>query len=122
MSGKINYNSDQFLIRTSFGYTSTQGVCTLGYQLNILGWNKLKMIERVPYSEVFRTNNHHLMNLLYSVARVWLGSYVQFPHSYSYNDKKDTKFSEDAFMNFSPDMTLVVHTSLDSKMIHRTLY
>ena len=35
--GKINYNSDQFLIRTSFGYTSTQGVCTLGYQLNIVG-------------------------------------------------------------------------------------
>ena len=56
--GKINYNSDQFLIRTSFGYTSTQGVCTLGYQLNILGWNKLKMIEQDPYSEVFRTNNH----------------------------------------------------------------
>ena len=24
-----------------------------------LGWNKLKMIEQDPYSEVFRTNNHH---------------------------------------------------------------
>ena len=63
------------------------------------------MIEQDPYSKVFRTNNHHLMNLMYSVARVWLGSYIQFPHSYSYSDKKDTKFSEDAFMNFSPDMT-----------------
>ena len=63
------------------------------------------MIEQDPYSEVFRTNNHHLMNLMYTVARVWLGSYVQFPHSYSYSDKKDTKFAENAFMNFSPDMT-----------------
>ena len=35
--GKITHNSDQFLIRTSFEYTSTQGVCTYGYQLNILG-------------------------------------------------------------------------------------
>ena len=48
--GKITFNSDQFLIRTSFGYTSTQGVCTYGYQLNIFGWNKLKMIEQDPYS------------------------------------------------------------------------
>ena len=45
------------------------------------------------------------MNLMYAVARVWLGSYIQFPHSYSYSDKKDTKFAENAFMNFSPDMT-----------------
>ena len=43
---------------------------TNGYQLNILGWNKLKMIEQDPYSEVFRTNNHHLMNLMYTVAIV----------------------------------------------------
>ena len=49
VSGKINYNSDQFIIRTSFGYASSQGVNTLGYQLNILGWNKLKMIEQDPY-------------------------------------------------------------------------
>ena len=64
VSGIINYNSDQFLIRTSFGYASSQGVNTLGYQLNILGWNKLKMIEQDPYSEVLRSNNHHLMNLM----------------------------------------------------------
>ena len=94
--GKITYNSDQFLIRTSFGYASTQGVCTYGHQLNILGWNKLKIVEEDPYSEVFRTNNHQLMNLMYTVARVWLGSYIQFPHSYSYSDKKDTQFAADA--------------------------
>ena len=80
--GKITYNSDQFLIRTSFGYASTQGVCSYGYQLNILGWNKLKIVEEDPYSEVFQTNNHQLMNLMYTVARVWLGSYIQFPRSY----------------------------------------
>ena len=102
VSGKINYNSDQFLIRTSFGYTSTQGVCTLGYQLNILGWNKLKMIEQDPYSEVFRTNNHHLMNLMYSVSRVWLGSYIQFPHSFSYNDK-NLFVSEEVFSELRED-------------------
>ena len=42
---------------------------------------------------------------MYTVARVWLGSYVQFPHSYSYNDKKNTQFADDAFMNFSLNMT-----------------
>ena len=67
--------------------------------------NKLRIIEEDPYSEVFKTNNHLLMNLMYTVARVWLGSYVQFPHSYSYNDKKNTQFADDAFMNFSPTMT-----------------
>ena len=56
--GKITYNADQFLIRTTFGYASTQGVCSFGYQLNILGWNKLKIVEEDPYSEVFQTNNH----------------------------------------------------------------
>ena len=66
--GKITYNSDQFLLRTSFGYASTQGVCTYGYQLNISGWNKLKIVEEDPYSEVFQTNNHQLMNLMYTVA------------------------------------------------------
>ena len=45
------------------------------------------------------------MNLMYTVASVWLGSYIQFPHSYSYNDKKNTHFADDAFMNFSPNMT-----------------
>ena len=75
-----------FFSKNSFGYASTQGVCSYGYQLNTLGWNKLKIIEEDPYSEVFQTNNHQLMNLMYTVARVWLGSYVQFPHSYSYND------------------------------------
>ena len=45
--GTITYNSDQLLIRTTFGYASTQGVCSFGYQLNILGWNKLKIIEEV---------------------------------------------------------------------------
>ena len=35
--GKITYNADQFLIRTTFGYASTEGVCSFGYQLNIFG-------------------------------------------------------------------------------------
>ena len=33
--GKITYNADQFLIRTTFGYASTEVVCSFGYQLNI---------------------------------------------------------------------------------------
>ena len=40
-----------------------------------------------------------------TVARVWLESYVQFPHSYSYTDKKNTTFADHAFMNFLPTMT-----------------
>ena len=75
------------------------------------------MIEQDPYSEVFRTNNHHLMNLMYSVARVWLGSYVQFPHSSSYNDKKDTKISEDAFMKSYPAIHFIKDTKSDFQVI-----
>ena len=63
------------------------------------------MSEQDPYSEVSRTSNHLLMNLMYTIARVWLGSYIQFPHSYSYTDGKNkTTFADDAFMNFSPTM------------------
>ena len=102
---KINYNADQILIRTRFGYASTQGVFSCGQKLNILGWNKLKMNEQDPYSEVFNTNNHLLMNLMYTIAKVWLKSYIQFPNSYSYIEgKNNTTFADDAFINFSPDM------------------
>ena len=105
VSGKIIYNADQFLIRTTFGNASTQGVFSYGYQLNILGWNNLTMSEQDPYSEVLRTNNHFLVNLMYTIARVWLGSYIQFPNSYSYTKgKNNTTFADDAFMNFSPTM------------------
>ena len=45
--GKITYNADQFLIRTTFGYASTEVVCSFGYQLNILGWNKLKIMKKI---------------------------------------------------------------------------
>ena len=63
------------------------------------------MNEQDPYSEVFNTNNHLLMNLMYTIAKVWLKSYIQFPNSYSYIEgKNNTTFADDAFMNFSPDM------------------
>ena len=32
VKGKINYNVDQFLIRTSYGYVSSQGVFSVNYQ------------------------------------------------------------------------------------------
>ena len=38
VKGMINYNVDQFLIRTSYGYASSQDVFSVTYQLNILGW------------------------------------------------------------------------------------
>ena len=84
VKGKINYNVDQFLIRTSYGYASSQGVFSVNYQLNILGWNKLKMNEQEPFSEVFNSYNNHLMNLMYTLAKVWLQSFVQFPHTSPY--------------------------------------
>ena len=128
VEGQMNYNVDQFLIRTTCSYTGTHGVFSSGYQLNIMGWNKLKMNEQDPYSEVFNSNNHLLMNLMYTLAKVWLKSYKQFPHSSSYIQGDDlTTFHEDAFMNFSPDMK--TYHLLDSggsylskKMIHHIFY
>ena len=37
--GNIKYNVDHFLIRTSYGYSTDQGVFSRNYQSNILGWN-----------------------------------------------------------------------------------
>lgn len=65
----------------------------------------MKMTEQNPFSEVFNSNNHHLMNLMYTLAKVWLQSYIQFPHSSSYiQGDSRTTFNDDAFMNFSPHM------------------
>ena len=45
------------------------------------------------------------MNLMYALAKVWRQSFVQFPHTSSYiQGVEKTKFADDAFMNFSPDM------------------
>ena len=65
----------------------------------------MKMIEEEPFSEVFNSNNHFLMNLMYKLAKVWLQSYIQFPHSSSYvKGDSRTTFNDDAFMNFAPLM------------------
>ena len=105
VDGKINYDVDRFLIRTSYGYASSPGVFSIKYQLNILGWNKLKMNEPEPFSEVFCSYNHHLMNLMYTLGKTWLHSFVQLPHASSYiQGVKNTNFADDAFMNFALDM------------------
>ena len=63
------------------------------------------MTEQEPFSEDFNSNNHLLMNLMYTLAKVWLQSYIQFPHSSSHiQGDGQTTFNDDAFMNFSPHM------------------
>ena len=84
VKGKINYNADQFLIRASYGYANTSGNFSVNYIVNILGWNKTMMKELEPFSEVFKTKNDILMNLIYNLGKMWLKSYVQLPHSSSY--------------------------------------
>ena len=83
------------------------GVCTLGYQLNILGWNKLKIIEQDPYSEVFRTNNHHLMNLMYSRAIVNIMCDVSFSNLEMYEPPESGRWyvviSGEKFMKASSE-------------------
>ena len=44
------------------------------------------------------------MNLIYTLGKTWLKSYVQLPHASSYIPGCDTRFDDDAFMNFAPDM------------------
>ena len=45
------------------------------------------------------------MNLIYTLGEKWLNSYVQLSHSSSYIPGCDmTRFDDDAFMNFAPDM------------------
>ena len=105
VKGKINYNVDQFLIRASYGYASTAGNFAVKYIVNILGWNKTPIKEIEPFSEVFTTKNDIFMNLIYTLGKKWLKSYVQLPHSSSYIPGCDmTRFDDDAFMNFAPDM------------------
>ena len=59
------------------------------------------MIEQEPFSEVFNSCNNHLMNLIYTLA-IFCSS-PSFIIIYSRCWKK-TNFSDDAIMNFSPDM------------------
>ena len=42
------------------------------------------MNEQEPFSEVFNAYNNHLMNLMYTLAKVWLQSFFQFPHTSPY--------------------------------------
>ena len=102
---KINYNADQFLIRASYGYANTAGNFAVNYIINIMGWNKEHVKEIEPFSEVFTTKNDIFMNLIYTLGKMWLESYVQLPHSSSYTPGHNmTRFDDDAFMNFAPDM------------------
>ena len=41
------------------------------------------MNEQEPFSEVFNSYNNHLMNLMYTLAKVWLQSFFNFliPHN-----------------------------------------
>ena len=80
----VKYNFDHFLIKTSFGYSTDQSVFSWKYQLNILGWNVLKINEPESFSEVFTSYNVHLMNLMYTLGKTWLKSFVQLPHVSSY--------------------------------------
>ena len=105
VKGKINYNANQFFIRASYGYANISGNFAVNYIVNIFGWNKTNMKELEPFSEVFKTKNDVFMNLIYNLEKMWLKSYVQLPHSSSYIPGCDaTKFDDDAFMNFAPDM------------------
>ena len=63
------------------------------------------MNESEPFSEVFNSYNNHLIYLMYTLAEVWLQSFVRFPHTSSYiQGVEKTKFADDAFMNFAPVM------------------
>ena len=45
------------------------------------------------------------MNLIYTLGKNWLKSYVHLPHaSTDVPGTENAKFDDDAFMNFSPDM------------------
>ena len=105
VKGKIIYNLDQFLIRASYGYASDQGYFEMKYHVNILGWNNPHVHELDPSSKVFNSKNHQFMNLIYTLGKHWLKSYVQLPHASTYvYGTENAKFDDDAFMNFSPDV------------------
>ena len=48
--------------------------------------------ETGPFTEVFTTPNIHLVNLMYSLGKTWLKSYVQLPHAYTYERDKEPEF------------------------------
>ena len=45
------------------------------------------------------------MNLMYTLGKTWLNSFIQYPHASSYvRGIENTTFDDNAFMNFAPDM------------------
>ena len=99
------HSVDQFLIGASYGYASTAGNFALRYHVNILGWNKTSIKETEPFSEVYKTKNDILMNLIYTFGKTWLKSYLQLPYaSSSIPGCEMTRFDDDTFMNFAPYM------------------
>ena len=72
---------------------------------DILGWNNPHVHELDPSSKLFNSKNHPFMNLIYTLGKNWLKSYVQLPHASTYvPGTENSKFDDDAFINFSPDM------------------
>ena len=64
----------------------------------------MKMNEPQPFSEVFDSYDNHLMNLMYTLGKIWLHSFIQLPHALSYVCRvENTTFADDAFMNFASD-------------------
>ena len=105
VKGKIIYNLDKFLIRASYGYASDQGYFSMRYHVNILGYNNPHVHELDPSSKVFNSKNHQFMNLIYTLGKNWLKSYVQLPHASTYvYGTENAKFDDDVFMNLSADM------------------
>ena len=76
VNGRIKYSAEQFLIRASYGYASTQGNFVMRYHVNTLGWNTIRMTEIDPFSKVFNSKNHQLMNLMYTLGKTWLKSFI----------------------------------------------
>ena len=55
--------------------------------------------------QVITSYNVHLMNLMYTLGKTWLNSFIQYPHASSYvRGIENTTFDDNTFMNFAPDM------------------
>ena len=66
------------------------------YHVNILGWNNPHVQELDPSSKVFNSKNHQFMNLIYTLGKHWLKSYVQLPHASTYvHGTENAKFEDD---------------------------
>ena len=98
VKGQINHNRDQFLIRASYGYASSPGYFSIRYHVNILGWHNPHIHELDPSSKVFNSKNQPFINLIYTLGKNWLKSYVQLPHASTFIPGiENTKFDDDAF-------------------------